>query len=412
MSLSNLNMNIGIVTTWFERGAAYVSKQFENELEGSFKVFIYARGGEYYAKGDPQWNKANVTWGKRSHLYRSTQIYLPHFKEWIRQNKIDLIIFNEQHEWKPVIECTKLGVITGAYIDYYKNETVPLFKAYDFLICNTKRHHSVFSWHPQAFYVPWGTNTELFKPLDHPRKDTKLVFFHSCGMNPKRKGTDLLLKAFMKVDRSQSRLVIHSQIPIKNSQFVNQRLISQLLDEGSLNVIERSVHAPGLYHLGDVYVYPTRLEGIGLTIAEAISCSLPVIVTDEQPMNEFVQSPDAGLLIKVDHKVKRADDYYWPQSICNVQSIVDNMSFYIDMKHQISEYKIKARNYAIQNLDWKKNFNSFKNIIEKIKKINTEEKEEAMNSAIIHDKSRTISELMKDSLAYRKLRFYFKDYLR
>jgi hypothetical protein len=36
-----MNNNIGIVTTWFERGAAYVSKQFKDSLEkNGAKVFI------------------------------------------------------------------------------------------------------------------------------------------------------------------------------------------------------------------------------------------------------------------------------------------------------------------------------------------------------------------------------------
>jgi len=58
-------MNIGIVTTWFERGAGYVSKQFEDVLSIKHNVKIYARGGEKYAIGNPQWDKDNVTWGKR-----------------------------------------------------------------------------------------------------------------------------------------------------------------------------------------------------------------------------------------------------------------------------------------------------------------------------------------------------------
>lgn len=60
-------MNIGIVTTWFERGAAYVSRQFEQVLEkDGHNVFILARGGEKYAKGDPKWDLDNVHWGKNA----------------------------------------------------------------------------------------------------------------------------------------------------------------------------------------------------------------------------------------------------------------------------------------------------------------------------------------------------------
>lgn len=49
-------MNIAIVTTWFERGAAYVSRQYRQALMRSHQVFIYARGGEAYAATDPVWN--------------------------------------------------------------------------------------------------------------------------------------------------------------------------------------------------------------------------------------------------------------------------------------------------------------------------------------------------------------------
>ena len=59
-------MNIGIVTTWFERGAAYVSRQFMDVLSKGNNVFIYARGGEAYAIDNPKWNLPNVHWGKRS----------------------------------------------------------------------------------------------------------------------------------------------------------------------------------------------------------------------------------------------------------------------------------------------------------------------------------------------------------
>ena len=59
-------MRIGIVTTWFERGAAYVSRQYRKQLERQHEVFIYARGGERQAIQDPKWDDKNVTWGKAS----------------------------------------------------------------------------------------------------------------------------------------------------------------------------------------------------------------------------------------------------------------------------------------------------------------------------------------------------------
>ncbi len=38
-------MNIGFVSTWFERGAAYVTKQYIDAVKERNYVFVYARGG-------------------------------------------------------------------------------------------------------------------------------------------------------------------------------------------------------------------------------------------------------------------------------------------------------------------------------------------------------------------------------
>lgn len=57
-------MNIGIVTTWLERGAAYVSRQYYEILKKKHNVFIYARGKEAYPKGDCVWDQSYVTWGR------------------------------------------------------------------------------------------------------------------------------------------------------------------------------------------------------------------------------------------------------------------------------------------------------------------------------------------------------------
>ena len=59
-------MNVGIVTTWFERGAAYVSRQYLEALrsDSNNSVYIYARGGESYARNQSEWDRDFVTWGK------------------------------------------------------------------------------------------------------------------------------------------------------------------------------------------------------------------------------------------------------------------------------------------------------------------------------------------------------------
>ena len=375
-------MNIGIVTTWFERGAGYVSRQYRDILAPTHNVFIYARGGEF-GHDDPNWNEPYVTRGKPMPSDSGTVIELNYFRQWLLHNKIELVIFNEQHSWPPIVLCNDLGVLTGAYVDYYTEETVPFFGCYDFLICNTKRHYSAFSWHPQCWYIPWGTDIELFKPT--PMTDDGSVrFFHSSGMSPVRKGTDLLIEAFASLE-GNAHLIIHGQRPLKTTLPHLADTLDQLKESGRLTVIEKTVSAPGLYHLGDVYVYPTRLEGIGLTVPEALACGLPVITIDQPPMNEFVHAPENGQLVAVERLVARADGYYWPQGLANLDSLRQAMQFYLDHHDELPAYKVKARQYAETHLDWRKNAQPLLALLENVKQRTTPDKADAGRRAQAHE---------------------------
>lgn len=366
-------MNIGIVTTWFERGAAYVSRQYRDLLEAEHNVYIYARGGEYYGVGDPEWDIENVTWGKKCNIPVPMSIDLKDFEKWIVRNHLDIVFFNEQQWWEPVLFCNRLGLITGGYVDYYTEDTIPFFEAYDFLICNTLRHYSAFDWHPQVFYIPWGTDINLFSPsTEYPVESDCVTFFHSAGFNPFRKGTDLIIKAFAQL-KGPVRLIIHSQVNITTLLPELKEIVNDLEKNEKLVYYEKTVHAPGLYHLGDIYVYPSRLDGIGLTVAEALACGLPVITSDYPPMNEFVDETN-GKLVKIKKLFSRADGYYWPQCTVDLDDLRDCMQYYVDNRSQLKEFKQMARRYAEKRLDWSKNGGALKYVFKDVVKQSTEKK--------------------------------------
>lgn len=360
-------MRLGIVSTWFERGAAYVSRQYRSVLASSgYEVRIYARGGERYAKGDPVWDTSDVTWGKRvQQPWGGTYIDRQDFEAWIRREGITILLFNEQQWWPPILWAKELGIPCVAYIDYYTEETLPFFDLYDAIICNTKRHESAFSWHRNCLFIPWGTNTSIFKPqVKKLRFSNKIVFFHSCGLAPFRKGTDLALKAFEHTN-GDSRFVLHTQRNIHDVFPDISPLIQRLQREGRLTIYEGDVHAPGLYHHGDVYVYPSRLEGIGLTQAEALSSGLPIIVPDTPPMNEFV-TPENGIAVPIDRLWARADGYYWPQCVVNIESLARAMQLYVDDQAHLAAAKMAARTYATAKLDWAKNAQRLGSLLENV----------------------------------------------
>ncbi|MEL0606323.1 glycosyltransferase [Pseudoalteromonas undina] len=307
-------MKIGIVTTWFERGAAVVSRQFMDVLtKQGHEIFIYARGGEEFAKKDANWNLPNVTWNSFLYSNIPTDINKKQFTLWIENNELDAVLFNEQQYLEPILWAKKLNVKTIAYVDYYTKYNFKAYRVYDQLWCNTKRHFSAFNWHKNAKYIPWGTDVELYSPKSKESK-RDYYFFHSAGMSPFRKGTDVFVNALFheseKLLAMDRKSLIHTQVSLTKSFPELKEKLDYLISNGLLDVVEKTVPAPGLYHKGTVYVYPSRLEGIGLTLAEAAMAGMYIITTDEEPMREFAMEGCAAL-IPVVEKYEREDGYYW-----------------------------------------------------------------------------------------------------
>jgi glycosyltransferase involved in cell wall biosynthesis len=125
----------------------------------------------------------------------------------------------------------------------------------------------------------------LVWPLDLaqlPRREIRgpaRRFAHNVGLLEKddRKGTVITLEAFRSVPLPDIELVIRTQnaftLPFADPRV---RIESQHVE-----------HHGDLYAQGDVAVQPSKCEGLGFMILEAIAAGLPVITTDYPPMNEY-----------------------------------------------------------------------------------------------------------------------------
>jgi glycosyltransferase involved in cell wall biosynthesis len=82
-----------------------------------------------------------------------------------------------------------------------------------------------------------------------------------------------------------------------------ERLAKELRKPGprahiiGLDYVPRDV-LPAIYAGASVFVYPSRYEGFGLPVLEAMSCGAPVIVSSDQALAELVA--DAGIVLKTD----------------------------------------------------------------------------------------------------------------
>ena len=56
------------------------------------------------------------------------------------------------------------------------------------------------------------------------------------------------------------------------------------------------------YNLCDIYLQPSRSEGFGLTVAEAMACGKPVVCTDCCSLPELVIDGKGGFLCEIDNQ--------------------------------------------------------------------------------------------------------------
>jgi glycosyltransferase involved in cell wall biosynthesis len=359
-------MKIGIVSEWFERGSSYVTKIYAEQLKlQGQEVFIYARN-EYRENNAAPWEGENTTFGAKTDIPFGKAVDKSDFKKWIQQNQITHILFNEQIWIGPVLWAREMGIVTIAYVDYYTRRTIKDFIAYDLLICNTIRHLQAFSWHPNAIYIKWGTDLELFVPsLSKYDSKAQIKFLHSCGWSPYRKGTDLILTAVQMIPEINFELTIHTQIDLCKFLEKENPSLLHTLNDSRIKVIHETVEAPGLYANHDVYIYPTRLEGIGLSQLEAQACGLPLIVPNNPPMNELTSGTFSQIL-EVSRFFRRKDGYYWDMCEVEPRDIALAIGFFMRSRAEIPNLKKKARKFAEANFNLQRNFMDLSNILQKL----------------------------------------------
>lgn len=136
-----------------------------------------------------------------------------------------------------------------------------------------------------------GIETDIFKPMKvedlYPNK-IKLLF---VGNLTKRKGADLLPTIMEKLD-DRFILLYTSGLRTKKEGYLNKKMIPV----GKLS-LPKLVE---MYNLCDILVAPSRLEGFGYSVAEAMSCGKPVVATNCSSLPELIENGKGGFLCDID----------------------------------------------------------------------------------------------------------------
>lgn len=142
---------------------------------------------------------------------------------------------------------------------------------------------------------------------------SKFRFLH-VGKAENRKGTEMLIKAFTRAFKGNKDVEL--TLSIDNPHIANfnaYELIKQYTDANNIRCIGHIKDIKDLYLTHHCAVFPSKAEGIGLPIVEAMGCGMPVIVCPNSGISEYADKKNAILLEKV-QTVPVFDPHFFPNS--------------------------------------------------------------------------------------------------
>ena len=216
---------------------------------------------------------------------------------------------------------------------------------------NVTRDKAVaFGMNPENIVVfPWGVNIERFHPVKEDRRKKKttsskqskvITLFCSRAWEPIY-GVDVLAKAFVKV--ASVNPDVNLILLGGGSQGANIRRI--LMNGG---VMER-VHfggqveqrdLPRWYHLADIYISPSHVDGSSVSLLEALACGMPCLVSDIAGNKEWVEEGVNG----------------WTFRDGDVDDLAEKILLARKIRRSWGRIGKAARKTAEERADWKKNF--------------------------------------------------------
>jgi L-malate glycosyltransferase len=208
---------------------------------------------------------------------------------------------------------------------------------------NVSRDKAVaFGMDPDRTVIfPWGTDIEYFAPKTLERSNVKTFTLFCSRTWESIYGVDVLAKAFVKVASVNPDV----NLILLGGGSQGQKIRQILTSGGVLDRVHFGGHVshkdlPRWYHMADLYISPSHVDGSSVTLMEALASGLPCLVSDIPGNREWIQEDVNGWLFHDGDVNDLAGKIL--DAIKNRQSL-----------HRIGE---AARQTAEQKADWKKNF--------------------------------------------------------
>lgn len=217
----------------------------------------------------------------------------------------------------------------------------------------TREKAIAFGVKPENTVVfPWGVDLQYFMPKTFKRSNVRTFTLFCSRTWEVIYGVDVLAAAFVKV--ASVNPDVNLILLGGGSQGANIRKI--LMNGG---VMER-VHfggqvsqrdLPRWYHMADIYISPSHVDGTSVTLLEALASGLPCLVSDIPGNRDWVEEGVNGWLFRDGD----ADD------------LAEKIMLAIQSRRAWGKMGKAARKTAEERADWRKNFGTLLEAYEKVK---------------------------------------------
>jgi glycosyltransferase involved in cell wall biosynthesis len=296
-------MRIGIVTKWFASGQAVVSRQIRSALDGlGHETVVLAKQGkgpraQAERTADPIWDQPGVTHTGEADIPESTYL------DWAREHALDAVFCDQNDQFAEIAALRRAGVRTiGRFVweSFAPEDAEPAREAYDVIYSLTRAEQERYSgFGIESPLLTWGCHPELIALAaegERARAADDLVRFVVPGsFMGKRKPFEEIVESFVRVEDDRLRLLIRGQVDRKAGRLEkatggDQRVVIELEDRPTDEHMRQFASC-------DVCLSPSRWEGLGLPLYEAIAVGMPTITNDSPPMNEVVLDGVNGVVV-------------------------------------------------------------------------------------------------------------------
>jgi len=319
-------------------------------------------------------NIQQILWagGQSQFRWRDIPKYVFDFKRIVREIKPDIVHAG------PIQTCAFIAVLSGfrplltmswgfdLMDDVNKNSWMKRITKYVLRNstyftsdANVTRDKAVeYGMNPDRTVVfPWGVDLKHFHPAIESRisniaknktqsakrkTQKRKSFTLFCNRSwETRYGVDVLAKAFVKVAKQRDDVNLLLLAGGSQGNFIR----NILLNGGALDRVQfggqvSQTDLPRWYHMADVYISPSHVDGSSVSLMEALACGLPALVSDIPANKEWVSEGVNGWL--------------FPDGDAN--ALADRILTVMAQRKELPKIGRAARGSAQERADWKKNF--------------------------------------------------------